>query len=90
MASPSKPGALALPALAPAPRVLIVAAPFYRALAHRLIAGARAVLATPGAPHALAHAPGPLEVPVALRRAAEPGRGGGHRAPGRRLYAGPG
>ena len=33
MAAPPRPGTLSLPALVPAPRVLIVAAPFYRATA---------------------------------------------------------
>ena len=75
MASPPKPGpkpgAPAPPALAPAPRVLIVAAPFYREIADGLIAGARAVLDAAGARHELVEVPGALELPVAIRLAAE-------------------
>ncbi len=82
MASPPKPGALALPALAPAPRVLIVAAPFYRDIADGLIAGARAVLDAAGAWHELVEVPGALEVPVAIRLAAEAGAWEGYVALG--------
>ena len=82
MASPSKPGALALPALVPAPRVLIVAAPFYRDIADGLIAGARAVLDAAGAAHELVEVPGALEVPVAIRLAAETGAWEGYVALG--------
>ena len=73
MASPPEPGALALPALAPAPRVLIVVAPFYRNIADGLIAGARAMLDAAGANHELVEVPGSLEVPVAIRLAAGTG-----------------
>ena len=82
MASPSKPGALALPALAPGPRVLIVAAPFYRDIADGLIAGARAVLDAAGAAHELVEVPGALEVPVAIRLAEETGAWEGYVALG--------
>jgi 6,7-dimethyl-8-ribityllumazine synthase len=63
-------GALPLPALDPGPRVLIVAAPFYRAIADDLIAGARAVLDRAGARHELVEVPGALELPTAIRLAA--------------------
>ena len=38
-------GSLALPSLSPAPSVLIVAAPYYKAIINDLISGAKAVLA---------------------------------------------
>ncbi|MFQ5566517.1 MAG: 6,7-dimethyl-8-ribityllumazine synthase [Paracoccaceae bacterium] len=82
MASPTNPGVLPLPALAAAPRVLIVAAPFYRLIANNLIAGARAVLDVVGADHELVEVPGALEVPVAIRLAAEAGAWEGYVALG--------
>ncbi|MEM1343535.1 MAG: 6,7-dimethyl-8-ribityllumazine synthase [Pseudomonadota bacterium] len=59
-----------LPHFAVAPRVLIVAAPFYRRLADQLIAGARATLEQAGATHELAEVPGALEIPTAIHLAA--------------------
>ncbi|MEM0987792.1 MAG: 6,7-dimethyl-8-ribityllumazine synthase [Pseudomonadota bacterium] len=53
----------------PAPRVLLVAAPFYRAIADDLIAGARAVIADAGATDELLEVPGALEIPTAIRLA---------------------
>jgi 6,7-dimethyl-8-ribityllumazine synthase len=76
MASPTDPGTLPLPALSPAPRVLIVAAPFYRKVADGLIAGAVAVL------DQVIEVPGALEVPVAIRMAAESGAFEGYVALG--------
>ena len=73
MASTEEHGTLPLPAIAPAPRLLLVAAPFYRKVADNLIAGARAVLDGAGATHDLVEVPGALEVPVAIRLAAESG-----------------
>ena len=58
MASPTDPGTLPLPALSPAPRVLVVAAPFYRKVADGLIAGACAVLDQAGATHEVIEVPG--------------------------------
>ena len=66
-------GTLPLPELQPAPRVLIVAAPFYRAVADDLIAGARAVLDRAGARHELVEVPGALEIPTAIRLASRAG-----------------
>ncbi len=75
-------GTLALPRLSPRPRLLLVAAPFYRAIADDLIAGARAVLDSIGARHELIEVPGSLELPVAIRLAAETGAWEGYVALG--------
>ncbi len=61
--------ALALPRFDEAPRILLVAAPFYRAIADDLIRGATAVLDGFGAPHEVIEVPGALEIPVAIRLA---------------------
>jgi 6,7-dimethyl-8-ribityllumazine synthase len=86
MASPkdigSEHGVLPVPAVSPAPRLLIVAAPFYREVADNLIAGARAVLDSAGASHDLVEVPGALEVPVAIRLAAGSGAYEGYVALG--------
>ncbi|HUS56005.1 MAG TPA: 6,7-dimethyl-8-ribityllumazine synthase [Thermohalobaculum sp.] len=82
MASTQEHATLSVPALSPAPRVLIVAAPFYRTIADGLIAGARAVLDAAGATHELIEVPGALEVPVAIRLAAESGAFEGYVALG--------
>jgi 6,7-dimethyl-8-ribityllumazine synthase len=62
--------ALPLPSFATPPRVLIVAAPFYRGIVDGLIRGASAVLDGFGAPHEAIEVPGALEIPVAIRLAA--------------------
>ncbi|MEM9061169.1 MAG: 6,7-dimethyl-8-ribityllumazine synthase [Pseudomonadota bacterium] len=54
----------------PKPSVLIVVAPYYRAIADNLISGAQAVLKAAGAAHDLVEVPGALEVPTAIRLAA--------------------
>jgi 6,7-dimethyl-8-ribityllumazine synthase len=72
----------ALPALSPPPRVLIVAAPFYRQIADGLIAGATAALDRTGAKHELILVPGALEIPVAIRLAAGTGAFEGYVALG--------
>jgi 6,7-dimethyl-8-ribityllumazine synthase len=51
----------------PAPRVLIVCAPYYRDIADRLITGARAEIEAAGGTHELIEVPGALEVPTAIR-----------------------
>lgn len=58
-----------------APRLLLVAAPFYRGIADDLIAGARAEIEAAGGAHELVEVPGALEIPAAIRLAA---RRGGH------------
>ncbi len=70
------------PALSPGPRVLIVAAPFYRKIAEGLIAGASAILDRAGAKHEVIMVPGALEIPVAIRMAAETGAFEGYVALG--------
>lgn len=57
------------PAFTDAPRLLIVAAPYYRDIADMLLAGARAALEAAGARHDLVEVPGALEVPTAIRLA---------------------
>jgi 6,7-dimethyl-8-ribityllumazine synthase len=74
MAAQDQTGALPAPKLSPAPRVLLVAAPFYRKIADDLIAGARAALEAAGAKPSLVEVPGALEIPTAIRLAAMSGR----------------
>jgi 6,7-dimethyl-8-ribityllumazine synthase len=54
--------------------VIIVVAPFYRAIADGLVAGARAALEAAGSTHETVEVPGALEIPTAIRLAS---RGGG-------------
>lgn len=70
------------PNLSPAPRVLIVAAPFYRAIADDLIAGARATLDSVGAAHDLIEVPGALEIAPAIAHASRSGAYDGYVALG--------
>ena len=65
--------ALPLPSFDRPPRVLIVVAPYHRAVAEALLAGARATLDAVGAEHETVAVPGALEVPVAVRIAARQG-----------------
>lgn len=68
MADPHGPG-LTPPRFDDAPRILLVAAPFYREIADMLIAGARAAVEAAGAAHELIEVPGALEIPTAIRLA---------------------
>ena len=70
MASTEHGPGLTPPRFSDAPRVLIVAAPFYRDIADNLIAGARAALDAAGCAHELVEVPGALEIPTAIRLAA--------------------
>ncbi|MBA3325932.1 MAG: 6,7-dimethyl-8-ribityllumazine synthase [Rhodobacteraceae bacterium] len=63
-------------------RVLIVAAPFYRAIVDGLIAGARGALDAAGVRHETVEAPGALEVPTAIRLASRSGAFDGYVALG--------
>ena len=54
------------PSFDKAPKLLIVAAPFYRDIIDNLIAGAQAEFDAVGAKHELAEVPGALEVPTAI------------------------
>ena len=74
MAARDEHGTLPLPNLSPSPRLLLVAAPFYRKVADGLISGARAALESAGAGHDLVEVPGALEIPVAIRMAGEAGK----------------
>jgi 6,7-dimethyl-8-ribityllumazine synthase len=66
-----KDGALAPPQFETTPRLLIVAAPFYRAVADGLIAGARKVLDGFGAAHETVEVPGALELAPVIGFAGE-------------------
>lgn len=57
---------LPLPAFDAPVRLLIVVAPYYRAIADGLIAGARAAAAAAGASVDLVEVPGALEIPTAI------------------------
>lgn len=73
---------LTLPRITPAPHLLIVVAPFYRAIADDLATGASAALAKAGATHELIEVPGALEIPTAIRLAARARRHDGFVALG--------
>ncbi len=49
-----------------APRILIVVAPYYRAIADDLLAGARAEIEAAGGTHDTVEVPGALEIPTAI------------------------
>jgi 6,7-dimethyl-8-ribityllumazine synthase len=68
MAVPDGTG-LALPRFDRPTRLLLVVAPFYREIADRLVAGARAAVEAAGAAHETVEVPGALEVPPAIRLA---------------------
>ena len=61
---------LAIPTLTPPPRLLLVAAPFYRVIADHLLAGATAVVEAAGGWHETIEVPGALEIPTAIALAA--------------------
>ena len=69
MASTEHGPGLAPPTFADRPRVLIVAAPFYRDIADNMISGAQATLDAAGCSHELLEVPGALEIPTAIRLA---------------------
>ncbi|MGB0507006.1 MAG: 6,7-dimethyl-8-ribityllumazine synthase, partial [Pikeienuella sp.] len=60
---------LSAPTFTDSPRILIVAAPFYRDIADNMIAGAQAALDAAGCTHDLVEVPGALEIPTAIRLA---------------------
>ncbi|MEM7744158.1 MAG: 6,7-dimethyl-8-ribityllumazine synthase, partial [Pseudomonadota bacterium] len=67
MASTEEHATLPLPSFStPQPKLLIVAAPFYRRIADDLIAGARAVIDAAGATADRVEVPGALEVPTVI------------------------
>ncbi|MBP7001332.1 6,7-dimethyl-8-ribityllumazine synthase [Amaricoccus sp.] len=73
---------LATPRLEGETSVLIVVAPYYRAIADALVAGATAALGEAGARHEIVEVPGALEVPTAIRLAARAGAFDGYVALG--------
>lgn len=73
---------LALPELAPAPRLLLVVAPFYRAIADDLVAGASRILGQAQAAFETVEVPGALEIPPAIRLASQSRRFDGYVALG--------
>jgi 6,7-dimethyl-8-ribityllumazine synthase len=60
---------LPLPEITPAPHLLLVVAPYYRAIADDLVAGAAMVLGQAHATHEVVDVPGALEIPPAIRLA---------------------
>ena len=82
MAEKDAAGTLPLPKLTPAPKMLIVVAPFYRKIADGLIAGAVATLDDAGAGHEVIEVPGALEIPTAIAMAARTGAWEGYVALG--------
>lgn len=69
MAALTEHATLPLPALDAPVRLLIVVAPYYRAIADGLIAGARAVAGAAGASVDLVEVPGALEIPTTIAMA---------------------
>jgi 6,7-dimethyl-8-ribityllumazine synthase len=57
---------LALPIFDEAPKMLIVIAPYYKAISEAQLASARAVLERAGATHETIEVPGSLEIPTAI------------------------
>ncbi len=55
-------------------RLLIVTAPYYKAIADQLESGAKAAVAAANAEYELTRVPGALEIPTAIRIAAASGR----------------
>lgn len=60
---------LPLPVFEKQPKILIVVAPYYRAIADDLVAGATRVLEKAGAVRELVEVPGALEIPAAIAMA---------------------
>jgi 6,7-dimethyl-8-ribityllumazine synthase len=73
MAVPEAQSHLAAPRFERPVRVLVVVAPFHRAVADGLLAGARAALDAAGARHETVEVPGALEIPTTIALAARSG-----------------
>ncbi|MEO1330620.1 MAG: 6,7-dimethyl-8-ribityllumazine synthase [Pseudomonadota bacterium] len=82
MAQTAEHQGLPAPAFDQPPRVLVVAAPFHRAIADDLIRGATAALAAAGAESETLEVPGALEIATAIRLASDSGRYEGYVALG--------
>jgi 6,7-dimethyl-8-ribityllumazine synthase len=74
--------AIPLPEITPPPHLLIVVAPFYRAIADDLVAGAVMALEQAHATHETVEVPGALEIPPAIRLASQSRRFDGYVALG--------
>ena len=57
---------LARPTFQKPPKLLIVVAPYYKAIADHLVAGAQAEIEAAGGTHELVEVPGALEIPTAI------------------------
>ena len=57
------------PSFDPAPKLLIVVAPYYKDIADQLVAGARAEIEAVGGTHDTIEVPGALEIPTAIGQA---------------------
>lgn len=61
---------LPAPSFDKAPKILIVVAPYYKDIADQLVSGAQAAVESVGGSHETVEVPGALEVPTAIRLAA--------------------
>lgn len=82
MAETDQHSSLPLPRMDAPARLLIVCAPYYKAIADDLIAGARATIDAAGATVEIIEVPGALEIPPAIAIAARAGRYDGYVALG--------
>lgn len=82
MARRDETGSLPAPRFTRPTRVLLVVAPFYRAIADALVAGAAAALARAEVAHEIVEVPGALEIPTAIALAARSGEFDGYVALG--------
>lgn len=71
-----------LPDFDPAPRILIVVAPYYKDIADALVAGAKRVIEGAGGFWEIAEVPGALEIPTAIAIAQRQAEFDGHVALG--------
>ena len=82
MASPQVEGSLGLPEFAEPPRILVVVAPFVRSIADMLASGASDRIRSAGGTSSAVEVPGALEIPPAIRLAANSDRFDGYVALG--------
>lgn len=82
MASPQVEDSLGLPEFTEPPRMLVVVAPFVRSIADMLVAGALDRISSAGGTSSTVEVPGSLEIPPAIRLAANSDRFDGYVALG--------